>query len=235
MKKSYDTATFTSSELQSLLKSIGKIEEISENTQLFQEGASAHHIYLVKSGLIQVGKSSQDGKELTMRLCQEDAIFGELNLFNPDATYLLSAKALETSFVYIVDKIELEDNLMNDTASAIEFMKWFTNHMRVYQYKMRDLTMYGKTGALYSTLIRLSNSFGIPHPDGIKINISLTDTELASFAAATRESANRMLIDLRKRGVISRLDSGKLIIKDIEYLKEHIGCDKCPLSICNID
>lgn len=231
MKKTVDT----SNKLQALLKSIGKVKEIPKNIQLFQEGAPAHNIYLVKSGLIEIGKSTQDAKELTMRICQKDSIFGELTLFNHDATYLLNAKTLENSFIYIIDRFELEEILMNDTASAIEFMKWLTNNIRVFQYKTRDLTMYGKTGALYSTLIRLSNSFGVPHPEGIKIDISLTDTELASFAAATRESANRMLTDLRKRNVISRLDSSKVVIKNIEYLREHIGCDKCPLVICTID
>lgn len=227
--------TFISPELQALLKSGGKVEKIPKDVYLFHEGMPAHNIYLIKSGLIQIGKSSSDGKELTLRLCQEDAIIGELVLFNSDATYLLNAKALETSIVHAVNKTELEEVLINNKDLAIEYMKWSSDHMRVFQYKIRDLTMYGKKGALYSTLIRLSNSYGTAHPEGIKINIALTDTELATFAAATRESANRMLIDLRERNVVSILDSGKIIIKDLEYLRKQIGCDKCPLVICHID
>lgn len=33
-------------------------------------------------------------------------------------------------------------------------------HMRKQHSKFRDLLLYGKKGALYSTLIRLANSYG---------------------------------------------------------------------------
>lgn len=56
-------------------------------------------------------------------------------------------------------------------------------------------------GALYSTLIRLSNSYGVERSDGILINIVLTNQDLAKFCAAARESVNRMLGDLRKKGL----------------------------------
>ena len=42
-------------------------------------------------------------------------------------------------------------------------------------------------GALYSTLIRLANSYGITRSDGILINIVLTNQDLAKFCAAARE------------------------------------------------
>nr|MDH3163549.1 hypothetical protein [Bacillus licheniformis] len=44
-----------------------------------------------------------------------------------------------------------------------------------------------------------------------------------------------MLSDLRKNGVISIEDSGKIVIHQINYLKREIDCENCPLEICNID
>ena len=97
-----------------------------------------------------------------------------------------------------------------------------------------DLLLYGKKGALYSTLIRLANSYGKETDGGILISVPLTNQELANYSATARESLNRMLSELRKNGIIEY--RGHLIfIKDIDYLKEAIQCENCGREICNIE
>ncbi len=46
-----------------------------------------------------------------------------------------------------------------------------------------------KKGALYSTLIRLANSYGVETEDGIFIDMPMTNQELANFAAAHAKSS----------------------------------------------
>ena len=58
--------------------------------------------------------------------------------------------------------------------------------------------------------------------------------ELANYSASARESLNRMLSELRKKGIIEM--RGHLIfIKDIGYLKKAIHCENCGKDICNIE
>ena len=97
-------------------------------------------------------------------------------------------------------------------------------HMRKQHLKFRDLVLYGKKGALYSTLIRLANSYGMETDEGILISVPLTNQELANYSASARESLNRMLADLRKSGVIA-MRGHLILIKDIDYLKEEIHCE----------
>ena len=47
--------------------------------------------------------------------------------------------------------------------------------------RFRDLVLNGKKGAMYSTLIRLANSFGEKNSNGITISLNLTNQELANF------------------------------------------------------
>lgn len=195
----------------------------------------AEELYLIQSGLVQIGKLTSDGKELTLRMCKKNDIVGELTLFTEDAKYMLSAKILSDGEVLVINKDKLEKELIQNGALTFEFMKWMSTHLRKIQSKIRDLLLNGKKGALYSTLIRLANSYGITRSDGILINIVLTNQDLAKFCAAARESINRMLSDLRKNGVISIEDSGKIVIHQINYLKREIDCENCPLEICNID
>ena len=54
-------------------------------------------------------------------------------------------------------------------------------------------------GALYSTLIRMTNSYGVLKENGILIDLPLTNQELANFCATSRESVNRMLNELKSK------------------------------------
>ncbi|NPC92934.1 Crp/Fnr family transcriptional regulator [Bacillus sp. WMMC1349] len=224
-----------SADLLHLLESISTKKKIRQNTYLFQEGMDAEELYLIHSGLVQIGKLTSDGKELTLRMCKQNDIVGELTLFTKDAKYMLSAMVLSDGEVSVINKGRLEKELIQNGALTFEFMKWINTHMRKIQSKIRDLLLNGKKGALYSTLIRLTNSYGIKRSDGILINIVLTNQELAKFCAAARESINRMLNDLRKSGVISIEESGKIVVHQLDFLKQEIDCEHCPIEICNID
>jgi CRP-like cAMP-binding protein len=234
MNRRSDLST-VSEDLSSLLKSIGTPRSVKKGSFLFQEGEKADELFLIKSGVFQVCKLSLEGKDLNMRICKKDDYIGELTLFSEDATYMLSAYALEGGDVLSIQRDHLEKALINDAPLTFEFMKWISTLLRKNQSKIRDLVMHGKKGALYSTLIRISNSYGVKVENGILLDIHLTNQELAKFCAATRESVNRMLSDLKKKNVIDYSPNGRIIIQDLEYLRDEIGCENCPIDICNID
>ncbi|WP_028782039.1 Crp/Fnr family transcriptional regulator [Thalassobacillus devorans] len=225
-----------SEELKELLSSVDHVQKIEKNRFLFQEGEDADQMYIIQSGRIQISKISPDGRELSLRICQKGDIIGELTLFTDDATYLLNAKVLEDAEVAVIKKDYLERELLTNTELAFEYMKWMSEHFRKTQTKFRDLVLHGKKGALYSTLIRLTNSYGIKRPDDILIDIALTNQELANFCGTSRESVNRMLSDLKRKEVLE-LDKNKnkIIIKDLQYLKDEINCENCPIVLCSID
>jgi CRP-like cAMP-binding protein len=91
-----------------------------------------------------------------------------------------------------------------------------------------------KKAALYSILIRLSNTYGVMTEEGILIDLPLTHQELANLTFGTREVIQRILKELRENDVIS-YDQQKLTIKNIRYLKEEVDCQNCPYEICGVN
>lgn len=172
---------------------------------------------------------------MTLRLCKSGDIIGELTLFADEPTYFLNATVIESGQVYVINIDTLQVELMKNSALSIEMMKWFSTHMRKFQTKIRDLFLNGKRGALFSTLIRLSNSYGIKQENEIVIDIPLTNQQLANFCGATREYVNRRLNELKRLDVIDTNDCGKILIKDLDYLKTENRCEKCPIEICTIN
>lgn len=212
----------------------GRIIKLHTNEYLFTEGEEARYFYIVRSGQIFITKNSGTGRTLSLRLAQAGSIVGELKLYDGTGGYLFNGVAQSPSEVYAIEIPCLERHLEKHPKLAIALLKIFSKHMRKQHSKFRDLLLYGKKGALYSTLIRLANSYGKQEAGGILISVPLTNQELANYSATARESTNRMLTELRKQDVIEY--RGHLIfIKNLSYLKEAIQCEDCDREICNIE
>lgn len=220
--------------LRELFEMVHHVKKIEKGTFLFQEGTFANELYIVRSGIIHVSKIVPDGRELSLRMCTAGDIIGEVDLFCPSQRYLLTGRVTESGEVAVIYKDALEEKLAQNLPLSLEFMKWMSLQYRKSQTKFRDLVLHGKKGALYSTLIRISNSYGIQTKDGILIRLPLTNQELANFCGTSREVVNRLLSDLRKANIIS-VDKGTITIHDLDYLKDEIDCENCPLEICRID
>jgi CRP-like cAMP-binding protein len=221
-------------EIKELLKFADRKFKSEKGSFLFQEGMLAEELYIVISGKVQISKITSDGRELSLRICGENDICGELTLFTDNPRYLLSAMVLEEGEIVAIKKDVLECEIFQNSKLAFEFMKWMSDHFRKTQTKFRDLVLNGKRGALFSTLIRMSNSYGIPKGNEILIDLPLTNQELANFCGTSRESTNRILSELKKDNIIS-VKKGKISILDLQYLKNEIDCENCSAVYCSIE
>ncbi|MBP2239485.1 CRP/FNR family transcriptional regulator [Cytobacillus eiseniae] len=221
-------------EIKELLQLSNRTIKTVKGQYLFQEGEKAEELYLIVSGKIQISKINKDGRELALRICGENDICGELTLFTHSPKFLLSALVIEEGEVAVIKKEVIETEIFQNSALAFEFMKWMSDHFRKTQTKFRDLVLNGKKGALYSTIIRMTNSYGIKKTDGILIDLPLTNQELGNFCGTSRESTNRMLNELKREGIIS-IKKGKITVHNLKYLKDEIGCENCPVIYCSIE
>ena len=220
--------------LQELFEMVHHTRKVEKGTFLFQEGSLANELYIIHSGIVQISKIIPDGRELTIRMCTSGDLICELDLFCPAKKYLLSGRVTESGEVSVIMKDVLEEKLSQDHVLSAEFMRWMGLQFRKTQAKFRDLVLHGKKGALYSTLIRIVNSFGIKTNEGVLISVPLTNQELANFCGTSREVVNRLLSELRKEGIIS-VDKGSITIHDLEFLRNEIDCENCPAEICKIN
>lgn len=205
---------------------------VPEGTHLFWEGDAADKFFYLKRGRIKVTKTTDEGKELILYMYKSGDLIGQADPFL-GTKHSFSAEVLENSEVGVIDYDELELLVCQHCNFAIDLIKWLGAHHRITQTKLRDLMMYGKQGALCSTLIRLSNTYGAPRGDDIIIHKKITHTDLSNMIGATRESVNRMLSHLRKDGTLD-YDGGMIVIKNIEMLQSICHCELCPKEICRI-
>lgn len=208
---------------------------IKKGQFLFRQQDIVSDLYLIRQGHVIINKMTPDGRELTLRILGPGDLIGEV-FMQEEAThrYLVDAKATEATVLFVYPQGQLRQTLASDAEALVDILQYSQLNNQKDQTKFRDLILHGKKGALYSTLIRLTNSYGIKQADGILIDHLLTNQELANFCATSRESVNRLLSPLKKQQIISERD-GKLVIHDLDYLKKVINCENCPIVLCTIN
>ena len=191
-------------------------------------------ILYIQQGAIQLTQETMGGKELTTRICGANSIIGNTALFAEIQFPSSCATALQNSTAFVLTKTSLEERLTLDPAIMMEYMQWLQLENVKHQSMLRDLVLHGKKGALYSTLIRLANTYGIKQHDAIMIDLALTNTDLANLCGTSREMVNRMLNELKNYHILT-FTKGQIIIYELEALKKAVDCENCPLAICRID
>lgn len=212
----------------------GKLETFDQNQYIFQAEDYAKAIYVIQSGNVVIHRVLEDGKEFSLKLLGPRNIFGALTLFCGTKKHTLFAKTKNKVSVYKMDIEVFENAIMNDNVLNYEWLLFIQNENEKHEYKLRDLYTLGKKGAIYSTLVRLSNTYGVQTDEGILLNIDMTNNELANFGGTTREGVNRIISELKSKDVISAKGK-RIIIKDLNYLKTQINCENCPIHICKME
>ena len=234
-KKENGIRGYISEENFNHLKGIMYPKKAEAGTYLFWEGDAADHLYYIRSGRVKLLKSTEDGKDMIMSIQQKGDLIMEMGGFS-ESHHHFNAEVLQDAEIGVIQRKDLEILLYRHGDFALEFMSWMSLMHRMTQSKFRDLLLYGKTGALASTLIRLCNSYGTATADGIRIDLKLTNSELADMIGATRESVNRMLGDMKSSGTLM-MKQGYMVVKKLSDLKGTCNCPtypECPIEICRI-
>ncbi|WP_431029236.1 Crp/Fnr family transcriptional regulator [Lysinibacillus sp. LZ02] len=218
-----------------LFEDHGLAIKVDKGNYIFREDERAENIFFVRSGAIQISKETESGKELTIRICGTDAIIGENSIFCKTRYHATTAKALEPTHLLALHTDTFEFLLSENPPLLMEYLKWLQVENLKHQSRLRDLVLNGKKGALFSTLIRLANTYGdFRSNNDVFINFPLTNTEIANLCATSREMINRMLNDLKNQNIIT-FNKSYITIHDLQFLKDNIACENCPLNICRID
>lgn len=221
--------------IHALFEQFGANLKIDKDQPVFLEGESAEDVYLIKTGTVRISKDTESGKILTLRITGDETFIGETSIFCDTLYHSVSANAVEPTHLLVLPRVTLEKYLSECSSLMMEWIQIMQMHNLKNETRFRDLLLHGKKGALFSTLIRLTNTYGVKQEDGkILIDYAMTNQELANFCATSREVVNRILNDLKKKEVLS-LEKGIITIHDLQFLRIEVECDNCPLDICRID
>jgi CRP/FNR family cyclic AMP-dependent transcriptional regulator len=179
-------------------------------------GASVH---VIESGRIKVVLASPDGEELLLRVLGEGELFGELALLDgrPRSATVI---ALEDTVTHVLERSSFLDFLRNHPDAALDLCRALAELIRRLTEQVEDLALLDVPRRLERKLLELADAHGESTPQGIRIDVRLTQSELASMIGTSRASVNHYLASLEARGIIRR-DGQRIVLRRREALSAH--------------
>ena len=130
-------------------------------------------------------------------------IFGELALFDqqPRSATVI---ALEPTITHVLERDVFLAFLRAHPDTALHLFSALANLIRRLTDQVEDLALLDVPRRLERKLLELAEAHGQEGPEGIRIDLPLTQSELASMIGTSRVSVNHYLASLERRGIIAR-------------------------------
>lgn len=168
---------------------------------IFHRGDPGEVMYVIRAGKVKIALTSPDGQEVSLALLGPGEYFGELALLDGQPRSA-DAEALEAAETYWLRRSDFISAVMHHPAIAIQVMTVLARRLRTTDEMVQDLLFLDVHGRVAKKLIDLTQTHGVRTPEGIRIEMRLTQGELAAMVGASRESVNKVMGYLTAKGYI---------------------------------
>lgn len=175
--------------------------EVKKKQPIYLAGDSSENLYFLKEGRVKITRIDESGKEFTLTLLEPGEIFGELGLFD-DAPRETTAVAMEDSVICMMKRRDFENYAANKPDLSLKLSKLMGLRLRQIENRIEDLLFRDVPSRLARLLLRLVDQYQRETKYGVRINIKLSQQELANLIGATREITNSTLNQFKKDGLI---------------------------------
>ena len=192
-----------------LLDQVSESLELRRRTKVWEPGDPSNTIYLVRTGIVKLSKTNDEGRELTLGFHTRDALVGELGIVN-DAPHDTTCEAYEDTQLLAIPKDDFVKVMMRHPPLAMRMIRLVGERRQRLENRVESLLFKSAHSRLAALFLDLGDSFGVRDSRGRIVNLKLTHKEIASLIGATRETVSFAILDLRKDGLIQT--EGKRVI-----------------------
>jgi CRP-like cAMP-binding protein len=209
----------TAVEREALL-SAGHVRRWATGEVLFREADAADSAIVIVRGLVKIHKRTRDGGELILSLCGPGDLLGEVTAVQ-GATRSADAVALQSVEAVTVAVADLRTLLARHPRLALVLLEVVLRRLRIADQRRLEFAAAESLPRVTSRLLELAERFGVAAADGtLHVEMPVSQEELASWAAASRESTARALRTLRELGLIET-HRKRLVVLDADGLRQH--------------
>ena len=207
-------------------KEIKELEEefiqkhYKKNEVIFFEGEKGEGLFLIEKGKVKLVKMSEGGEELTLNIYRDNEIFAEIVIFD-HGPYPATAITMEKSKINKIDIKDLNSFIAKHPDISTKIMKIITKRLRRAQQNVQNLGLKNSKNRLAALLNYLAERHGIKENNKTKINMSLTQQEIANMIGTTRETVSRAINLFKRKGYIET-NKNNIYISNLSNLKNEM-------------
>ncbi|MDQ2801856.1 MAG: Crp/Fnr family transcriptional regulator [Pseudomonadota bacterium] len=196
-------------ELDQILRFAGE-RRVARGATIFQRGDEGSSLMAVLRGRVRVSTVSAEGKEITLNVINAGEIVGEIALLDGKPRSA-DTTAIEDTVLLVIERRSFLPFLRQNEGLQLRLLAVLCERVRQTSMALEELALFDLPARLARVLLKLAYDYGRVVEGGTRIEMKISQRELANLVASSRESVNKQLRVWREDGVV-HFDAGHLVL-----------------------
>jgi CRP/FNR family transcriptional regulator, cyclic AMP receptor protein len=203
------------------LRASGRERHYDTNLALFHEGDDAGSVIVLLAGRAKITVLSSSDREVIVAVRGPGDLLGELAALI-DAPRSATVVTIEQVDALIVSGSAFAAFLERNPRVALAILRIVADRLLYAEVQEVQFATHDVVGRVAHRLAELTERYGVASPEGIVLDVPLSQEELASWTGASREAVNKALQVLRS---LHMIETGRrrLTVLDAEGLRRLAG------------
>ncbi|GAA2625050.1 Crp/Fnr family transcriptional regulator [Streptomyces axinellae] len=184
------------------LVALGHEMRFEPRVPLLHQHEPSSHVLLIRSGWTKVTATASNGYEALLALRGPGDVIGESAALTGHPRSA-TVTALEPVLAVAVDHDRFQRFLTDTPRAALRLLSLTSDRTRAADRRRLEFASMRVRERFAALLLELARMHGRRDGDAIELTVPLSKQELAGSIGASREMVNKLLGDLRKRGVVT--------------------------------
>jgi CRP/FNR family transcriptional regulator, cyclic AMP receptor protein len=199
------------------LHSRGVVRSFPQGDALFIEREESNRVMFVLQGRVKIASASEDGRERVLAFRGPGEVLGELSAIDrrPRSASVIAVDPVEA---LVIPASDFRHFLEHSPKVTLYLLGKLVARLREADRKRVEFGATDTIGRVAARLVELSERYGRRGEAGVRIDLPITQEELASWVGSSREGVNKALQTLRGLGWIE-IERRQFTVRDMEALR----------------
>jgi CRP-like cAMP-binding protein len=199
------------------LLSMGRTIRLRPGAVALIEGQVSGRLLLLLKGHVRAISTSVEGKDILLAIRCPGDLVGEFSALD-GLPHSATVSAMDEVEALSIAADAFREYLRTHSEPALKVLEQLTDRLRDADRKRAEFGSVDTTGRVAARLVELAEQHGSNEGGGVRIDLHLSQEELATWVGASREAVSRALRQFRDRGWI-RTQRLAIRVLDLEALQ----------------
>ena len=197
-------------------------KSVPAGTNMITADQPGEVVYVLLEGTVKILIEQADGREVILAFLGAGDTVGEMSLVDSSGRSANVMAMEHCSFLWM-DRACFQDLLRHVPEFAQNLVRLLSSRLRMANAQIQSLSSLDVAGRLARQLLAFAERYGESTPEGTRIGLRLTQTDLAELIGASRERVNQIMVDFRQKGHLTVDSNHHVLIHQPTELAGYCG------------
>lgn len=188
----------------------GQIRRADRREEIVRTGEKGDRLFLILDGRAEVLRESSDGAQAIIDLLGPGEVFGEIALLS-GVPRTATVTAIDRCELLVLEGADVIRLLEGNPEVCIRFLRVLAERLHHSTEVIVDTIFLRLAARLAKRILALARQYGRPGPEGIRIDLRISQRELGAMVGTSRESINKQIRSWTREGILT-LDRGQITV-----------------------